>query len=70
MDRNGAEVKVGDKVHYFGWHNMKPVGVIEAIVHDQDRDIAMVRPILSKKPGDVQRVSNDIEKVQVQQRTW
>lgn len=65
MDCNGTEVKVGDKVHYFGWHNMKPVGVIEAIVHDQGRDIAMVRPILSRKPGDVQRVSSDIKKVSV-----
>lgn len=64
MDRDGTKIEVGDKVHYFGWHNMKPVGVIEFIVSEDGRDIATIRPILSKKPGDIRRVTSDIKKVQ------
>jgi len=62
-DANGNDVKVGDKVHYFGWHNMKPVGIVEDIVTEDGRDVAVVRPILYKKPGDIRRWSEDIKLV-------
>ena len=62
-DANGNDVKVGDKVHYFGWHNMKPVGIVEAIVIKDSKYVAVIRPLLSKKPGDIERWSDSIAKL-------
>ncbi len=65
-DKNGQKLHVGDRVHYFGWHDMSPTGVIVGFCSPHGSDtIALVRNVNTRNLDTIllQRSPEDLVKI-------